>query len=58
MTRRRRRAVVEWEGPVQSRPERVEAAAEWVRDHPPENYVAFLRYRGALYRVTVEEVIE
>ena len=50
--------VVGWEGTVQSRPERVEAAAEWVRDHPLENHVAFVRYRRALYRVTVEEAIE
>ena len=50
--------VVGWEGPVQNRPERVEAAAEWVRDHPPENHVALVRYRRALYRVTVEEGIE
>ena len=50
--------VVEWEGTVQDRPERIEGAAQWVREHPPESSVAFVRYQGDLYRLTVEETIE
>jgi len=50
--------VVEWEGTVQTRPERVKAAGDWIRRHPPESSVAFLRYRDDLYRITVREAIE
>jgi hypothetical protein len=50
--------VFEWEGTVKTLPDRVEAAANWVRERPPEGTVAFLRYQGNLYRITVQEVIE
>jgi len=48
----------EWEGTVQSRPERVEAADQWVREHSPEGSYAYVRYDRELYRIEVREVIE
>lgn len=50
--------VVEWEGVVKERPEEIDAAADWVRQRPPETNVAFVRHQGELYRITVQEVIE
>jgi hypothetical protein len=43
----------EWSGTVSTRPEAVESAANWLRDH-----TRYLRYEGELYRVTVMEAIE
>jgi hypothetical protein len=40
------------------RPERVEAATRWVREHPPVGSFAYVRYGGELYRTEAREVVE
>ena len=48
---------VEWEGTVRSRPDRVELAAEWVRERPPAGNYAYVRYDGELYLLAVREAV-
>jgi hypothetical protein len=48
----------EWTGTVETRPEAVEKADEWVDEQSATYPVAYLRYEGEIYRIDVREVIE
>jgi hypothetical protein len=53
-----RNGTYEWEGTVRTRPEGVEAAERWVREHRPSGSFVHVRWNGTLYRIQVREVIE
>jgi hypothetical protein len=48
----------DWEGTTATRPDRVEAAAAWIRSHGPRTQRAYLRVDGQLYDVRVLEAVE
>lgn len=52
-----RNSSVAWEGETEV-PDRYAAAARWIQDRPPDGGLAFVRYDGALYRLTVVRVME
>lgn len=51
-------STVTWEGDLEDVPRRYQDAEEWLHEHPPEGRVAYVRYDGALYRVSLRKVME
>ena len=49
-----------WSRNVSTRPERIEAASEWVLslDDSGHNRAVYVRYEGTLYRIVVSELVE
>jgi hypothetical protein len=48
---------VKWSGETET-PPRIRTAARWVGDHSLGGSVAFVRYEGELYRITVTHAVE